>query len=58
MTFVMTIYSCPTSLQVLIISSYRRHQEANISKLYMFVYPIAMVTLAILVTGYIVILYE
>lgn len=58
MTFtMMNIYSCPTSLQLLMICTQQRNQEVNIAKLYLFIYLISMATMALFTIWFLEILY-
>jgi len=54
----MNIYSCPTSMQLLIISMQQKNQTENISKLYLFVYLTAMPTMALFTIWWLAVLYE
>lgn len=54
----MIIYACPTSMQLLIISMQQRNQTENISKLYLFVYLMAMPTMALFTIWWLAVLYE
>lgn len=58
MTFTMiNVYGCPTSLQLLMICAQQKNQQANIAKLYLFVYLLSMITMALLTIWILEILY-
>jgi len=58
MTFtMMNIYGCPTSLQLLMICAQQHNQKDNIAKVYLFVYLVSMVTMALFTIWFLEILY-